>query len=115
MSLLRSGPMDYHLRRLAAAYELLLTRFSPCKVGDQVTLLKAYDPKEVTGWSHCKHFLIPGSPATVRHVECSTEGILEFNLEFDRETWIDQEGKEQPVSMRHLFRFRENEIEKLRN
>lgn len=32
------GPMSYYLSRLLAAYELLLTRYAPFKVGEQVML-----------------------------------------------------------------------------
>lgn len=110
ISMLRGGPMDYYLKQLLAARDLLLTRFAPFKVGDRVTLRRAYDPKEFTGWSHSKHFLIPGSPATVQSSDCSSEGDLIFDLVFDNESWIDDKGVERPVSEKHSYRFSEVEL-----
>ena len=111
IGLLATGPMDFYLKRLVAARELLLTRFAPFKVGDRVTLREPYQSAKITGWDQCKHFLIPGSPATVRGSDCTVDGRLEFDLEFDNETFF-HEGVEMPATSKHVFRFTEHELER---
>ena len=36
--MLSGGPLDYYLTEMAAAHELLMTRYAPFKVGDRVRL-----------------------------------------------------------------------------
>ena len=110
LSKFQSGPIDYYLKKLFKAREVLLTRFAPFKVGDRVTLSGPLVIEPNSGWNHCRHFLVPGEPATVRDSDCDLDGNFRFYIEFDNETWIDPEGKVQPVSSKHVFCFFEKQL-----
>lgn len=111
--LLRYGGLEYHLREMAAAYELLMNRFAPFKIGDRVKLTKApvINEKEAWGWLGSKHFLVPGALATVVESRCGEKGFV-FGVTFDRETWMDRHGHEQPVDQKHSYCFREEWLER---
>lgn len=111
-SQINCGPVGYTLDVLLAAYDTLINKYAPFKVGDRVELLttpKSANDKS-SGWWHCRHFMVPGNTATVRTVSCSSDGLLRFDVEFDRETWIDSKGEEKPVISKHVFCIFESEL-----
>lgn len=76
--------VDYVLDVLMTAYNLLLTRYSPVKVGDHVRL--TYTPRitweNAPGWMHAKSFMYAGAKATVRKLDVFTDGRLEAWVSF---------------------------------
>jgi hypothetical protein len=110
MRRLSGGPLDYYLKQLVKARELLLTRFAPFKVGDRIILWHTPIIEPESGWYCSRHFLVAGSLGTVKESDCDGEGRLRFYVEFDNETWIDYDGKEQPVISKHRFCFFEQQL-----
>lgn len=94
--LLNGGPLEYYLTELAAAHDLLMDRFAPFKVGDRVKLTKSPD---APGWTHCRHFLVPGALGTVMFAECGSRGFM-FFITFDDDSWIDETGFKRPIGTR---------------
>ena len=111
-SMMNSGPMSFTLDCLLAAYHTLVNEYAAFKVGQRVELRAV--PKAAlvrdSGWWHCRHVLAPGNEGTIRHVLCDSDGRLRYDVLFDRETWIDRDGKEQPVISKHVFCFFEKEL-----
>ena len=118
MSLFGSGPLDFYLRELIAAHDLLIKRFAPFKSGDRVRLITPPDFDKTTGLQHCKHFLVHGAEGTVKSVECG-EGGFRFGVVFDNESWIDtqgfvgKKGAYVAIDDKHAFSFSPNDIELL--
>ena len=114
VSQLTKGPASFTLECLFAAYRTLINQYALFKVGERVVLrdTPAAALQQDSGWWFCRHFLIPGNGATVQHVTCDSSGKLQYDVVFDRETWIDREGKEQPVSSKHVFRLVETDLTK---
>lgn len=108
--ILSSGPLDYTLQKLTKAHEVLMTRFAPFKVGDRVALRRAPDMDSNHGWRHCRHFLIPGAVGTVRSADCSLAGNLIFDVDFDHQPWIDQDGKKHDPAEHYTFCLREDSL-----
>ena len=114
MDLFGRGPLDFFLRELVAAHDLLMSRYAPFKVGDRVVLTKAPDYVQAPGWNGCEHFLVPGAAGTVVDTSCGERGFR-FDVLFDDESWIDTVGYRNPkgtfVPMapdrRHRFGFGE--------
>lgn len=109
IGMLRRGPFDFYMQRLTDCYDLLIERFAPFKVGDRVLLTRTPEINEKTapGWIGSKHFLVKGAIGTVREVYCDGKEFG-FQIEFDDETWLDRDGKAQPVSQKHTYHFRED-------
>ena len=111
-SMMNGGPMTFTLDCLLAAYNTLVNEYAAFKVGQCVELRAV--PKAAlvleSGWWHCQHFLVPGNEGTIRHVSCDSDGRLRYDVIFDRETWIDRDGKEQPVISKHVFSLFEKEL-----
>jgi hypothetical protein len=113
MRLFDSGPLDYHLLELSAAYELLMSRYAPFKVGDRVRLLRAPDFNKSPGWRGCEHFLVAGANGEVRTAECGSDGFR-FGVVFDEESWVnchDQSVHPIGEGNRHQFSFGEGWLE----
>lgn len=110
LSQFNGGPASFTVDVLFAAYHTLITQYAPFKVHQRVELAAAPTLKKDQGWWHCRHFLVPGNLATVEHVSCDSDGSLRFDVVFDRETWIDQNGEEQPVISKHMFSFFAHEL-----
>jgi hypothetical protein len=110
MNLLRRGPLEYDLKCLLKAQELLITVYAPFKVGDEVELSKTPDIDAGSGWRGSKHFLVEGAVATVRGVEVDSQGLC-FTLEFDNETYLHYHTNE-PIApeKKHGFCFRADSI-----
>lgn len=116
--LLEKGPSSYYVTEITGAYEYMMERFCPFKVGDTVMLKHAPDPMP-TGWVSSAHFLIAGSKAIVHSTECTPKGFL-FYIKFDNESWIKRDfaSKTEEVVLfepdrRHTFGFGENSLVKV--
>lgn len=72
----------------------------PFQEGDRVELIKA--PVCSGAWADSKHFLRKGEEGVVQSIELY-KGMLRANIVFDNETWIDPQGKQQPVHHKHTF------------
>lgn len=112
MSLLRTGPLHYYLRKMTDSVEYLLNRCSPFKVGDLVELAETpvIDGDVAPGWMSSRHFLVEGAKATVRSVDCDGDGLY-FGVCFEEETCI-YNGQKRPVTSRHIYTFRERFLRK---
>ena len=112
MAKLVNGPLDYYLEELSACYELLITRFSPHKLGDIVALkcTPRIDGSHAGGWMRGKHFLVQGARARVAKVTASGNGFT-YGLHFEGETWKDRDGVEHQMDKASLYMFHEKELE----
>ena len=108
-SMMNGGPMSFTLDCLLAAYKTLTEDYAAFRVGQLVAVRDGYMPPE--GWKHSRHFMVPANAATVCHVSVSSDGHLRYEVVFDRETWIDQRGLEQPVIQKHRYTFFEKELQ----
>lgn len=106
------GSMQWGVEQFISSYLSLFDRFCPLSVGDRVELVRNVPVKESSGWYHCRHFLIKDATATVRNRGYKDDHFT-FDIEFDHETWIDQEGNEQPVKNKHTFYFTEDFLRKI--
>lgn len=104
--LLAGGPFDYTLNELVSCYELLMSRFSPFKVGDRIELSKTpkITPQTAPGWMSAKCFLIKGAKGTVVYAECGSIGFR-YLIEFDNESWISSHDNEVRPIIRNKGRY----------
>lgn len=114
MAILSSGPLDYYLTEMAAAHELLMSRYAPFKVGDRVELAvtPTINCKTSYGWLGSKHFLKKGAKGTVIDASCGTRGFC-FGVMFDDESWISPIDKTVNLTepdKRHIFYFDERSL-----
>lgn len=93
--MLSGGPLDYYLTEMAAAHDLLMTRYAPFKVGDRVRLKAA---PEITGW---KSLLVAGAPGVVSRADCGSRGFM-FGVQFDADDTRSGKGE---------FAFSDGELE----
>jgi hypothetical protein len=111
-NLINSGPLNHYLDCLISAYNTLLTKYAPFKVGDRVALSHTPQIDKDSGWNHCRQFLIKGATGTVRESECDSKGVLHFSVEFDNESYIDEQTKQEHVTKeKHLFAFLETDLQ----
>ena len=96
---------EWSMEQMADSYISMFERFCPYKEGDHVELLKDV-PCDGSGWVTCKHFLIRGATATI-HSCGYGNGKFVFDVIFDDESWIDSDGKEQPIENKHTFGLNE--------
>jgi hypothetical protein len=82
--ILSGGPLEYYLTELAAAHDLLMTRYAPFKVGDRVRLKAAPEITESVrpGWMHYKTLLVAGALGVVSTASCGSRGFV-FDIIFD--------------------------------
>lgn len=109
--ILSRGPAQFYFEKIEEYVTALFGPCAPFHVGDRVKLVAA--PNTENSWSACRHFLIPGAEATIDGVDY-VDGHFVADLIFDDESWIDCNGKVQPVANRHAFRIAEQLIEVLR-
>ena len=83
--LLARGPLDYYLTEMTAAYDLLMQRFSPFKVGDKVQLAKAPAIEPISGWRAWQHLMHEGATGRVVCAECGSQGFM-FGVVWDADT-----------------------------
>lgn len=100
--LLSAGPLDFYLTEMAAAHELLMTRYAPFKIGDRVRLKAAPEITENVrpGWLGWKSLLVAGAPGFVVRADCGSGGFS-FRVVFDADTRRN----------RGEFMFGENDLE----
>lgn len=103
------GSFKWGVNQVIDSYLSMFERFCPFSVGDRVELINDVKVEEGSGWWGCKHFLVRGAKATVRERGYSN-GKFSFHIEFDRETWMDREGNEHPVTRKHIFHFSESSL-----
>jgi len=96
---------EWSMEQMADSYISIFERFCPYTDGERVELLKDV-PCEGSGWESCKHFLIRGSTATINSCGYS-DGKFVFDVIFDDETWIDDDGNEHHVENKHTFGINE--------
>ena len=101
--------LEWATEEIIDSYLSLYDRFCPFKIGDRVQLTKYYTKKD-TGWEHCKHFLNRGSTGKVVN-RGYKEGLFIFDIVFDNESWIDNDGVENKTKDKHTFAFNENWLE----
>jgi len=104
--LLSSGPANYYLQEVVGAYNYLVNRFSPFKVGDRVELAETPEIKECSGWWSSRHFLKTGEKCKIKEIECDSNGFRYF-VEFDNESWIDRSNVEYKIKDKYVYPFRE--------
>lgn len=111
--LLSRGPASFYVEQMVGAYDYLMERFAPFKVGDRVMLLKTPSPMP-SGWEHCRHFLVPGAYATVHQLSCDGNGFR-VEVEFLDESWINSAGEVIPMEpdRRHTFSFSDTSFVKV--
>ena len=82
--MLSGGPLDFYLTEMAAAYELLMTRYAPFRVGDRVRLKAAPEitNKVRPSWLYWKLLIVPGAQGVVVSADCGTDGFR-FGVKFD--------------------------------
>ena len=101
--MLSGGPLDYYLNEMAAAHELLMTRYAPFKVGDRVRLKAAPEITEKVryGWMGWKSLLVAGAPGVVVRADCGSRGFV-FGVQFDADDSRSGKGE---------FAFSDGELE----
>lgn len=108
-AVLSQGPAEYDLKCMLKATELLVTKYAPFKVGQRVELAATpiITKDKSYGWLHSKHFLVEGAQAVVASVDFDSED-LSFHVIFDDESWIDRDGKVNPIppERKHTYGFR---------
>jgi len=97
---------DTRMSRFKELAELLKTMREviettcPYKVGDTVYLNQAGLATE--GWACAAHTLVVGRKAIVKSRNFHN-GNFTLGLSFENETWIDTEGKEQPLDRPYVY------------
>jgi hypothetical protein len=111
--LLGSCEIDYTLKCLCHAYELLTQTYCKYPPNSKVKLTKAplINSSNASGWVGCQHFLIKGAKAVVKSVDVRSDGIINYSLVFDDESFIDAKGDIIPIKDHHTFSFGEDFIE----
>lgn len=84
--LLGNGPWQYYLDQLLKAYDLLMDKYAPFRVGDKVQLREAplIDDKHAPGWRGYEKLLRKGARGKVVEAEC-VDGRFRFGIVFDAE------------------------------
>lgn len=103
---------SYDIEQIRTTFNEMFERFCPFKVGDRVRLVRDWtDPRgDSPGWHHHMHTLVRDNVAVVKGRDFRN-GKFIFDLLFDKETWVDKDGVEHPVSKKGTFCFREDWLE----
>ena len=114
---LSNGPLSYYVENMVAAYDILMTRYAPFKVGDCVLLTKTpvINLSTASGWMGSKHFLVKGAAGTVATADCGTRGF-KFDVIFDDESWYNHVDKiyvKMAEDKRHRYCFGEDDLVKI--
>jgi hypothetical protein len=105
--LLSRGPASFYVEQMVGAYDYLMDRFAPFKVGDKVVMVKELQTIP-SGWSHCQHFLVPGARAVVEQIACDGKGFR-VDVSFLDESWINRDGEKIPMEPDRFHTFSFNE------
>ena len=100
------GSFDWGMKEVGESYLSMFDRFCPHDVGDRVELTKNVPVEQSSGWYPSRHFLIQGGKGTIQS-RGYRDGKFSFDVEFDDETWIDSNGDEQEVSLKHVYGLNE--------
>lgn len=114
MAVFRGGPATFVIKEIVNCQRSMFERFCPFSIGDRVQLSKTPNLDKSPAWASSKHFLIKGAAATIKDRGYSGD-LFTFSLEFDDESWIDNDGKEHFIvrpRSKHLYSFPENMITK---
>lgn len=107
IELLGGGPLDFYLSELIKRSDLLFSRYCPYQPGDRVALVR--DVECTGGWDTCGHFLVNGAKGTVHECRLDSEGKqFAFDVTFDNESWINDDGIVLPVTKKHTFKIAED-------
>lgn len=81
--MLNSGPAGYYLDTLVSAYELLMSRYAPFRVGDSVQLVNVPEISERInpGWRGYEAVLVADANGVVTSAECRA-GRFVFGVRF---------------------------------
>jgi len=112
MDILSRGPAEFYLKKMAEYAEALFSRFAPKRRGDTAILRHAPEISEkvAPGWMASKHFLVAGAVGTVDSVDYY-DGKFRIGVVFVDESWIDRDGKKQPVTTgKHVYVLSEDEV-----
>jgi hypothetical protein len=109
---LTDSEYGFKLTELIDAHGSLFDRFCPFKVGDRVRLTKTPEisKKIAWGWLRGKHFLVAGAKATVTSRGYRGDAFC-FGLVFDDESWIDGDGRLNPMDRPSVYTFSEYSVE----
>lgn len=78
VQILGRGPMSHYLEELIACHQLLVTRFTPFRVGDKVRLTKTpvIDGQNSHGWIPYKKNLVAGVEGTISAISVGCGGFV---------------------------------------
>ena len=110
---LLSNEFGFKLNEILQNYASLFNRFCPYNVGDRVKLKQTLDIEKDSGWYGSKHFLVEGAIATVKTCGDYRNNLFFFGLEFDAESYINQNGEIKLIIAKHLYYLFESQIETL--
>lgn len=111
-SALSTGPASFYFEQILDYYHGCMAA-SKFKEGDKVKLKEDVDTSDAPGWHYCKHFLIKGAEATVKSVDYS-KGKFYYDIIFDNETYINNDGEVKPVSKKHTFNFQQHYLKRIK-
>ena len=78
-----------------------LIKFLPFHKGDRIALSKNHPCQG--NWEYSKHFLVKGAEGVIRSIGFYDDRGFYADVVFDKESWIDDKGKVQPVSRKHAY------------
>ena len=96
--------LKYYLEKVVQ-HEKSLFEYAKFKVGDRVKLRKSLTFDDNHGWKHYEHMMKRGAKAIIIDVDHDME--FTYDIEFDKETWVDWDGNVQPTTIKHTFHFSE--------
>jgi hypothetical protein len=91
-------PSEWEVKRIQECVEGLFT-FAKFKVGDRVKMAATYpiNKEDSWGWMAYRHLFKSGSKATVVSVDWYNN-TFNYMIEFDQNTWIDDQNNIHPCS-----------------
>jgi hypothetical protein len=105
--------LPYQVGNLIAAYEMLVTRYAPLKVGQRACLVSDEGLNAVfaPGWVGCFHFIQVGAACRVEEVSV-IGGKWRFLVTFEQESWMGDDKQVHYVydPNRHWFSFGEQHL-----
>jgi len=102
-----SGSFEWGVKEMADSYLSIFDRFCPFDAGDRVELVKNVSVSNISNWYNSRHFLIQGGKATVE-ARGYRDGKFSFDVVFDNETWIDNNGDERAADNKHTYTLDES-------
>lgn len=106
--ILSSGPASYYFKGIEDCIDGLFS-YAKFKEGDIVELVRDIDCSDKPGWGGCEHFLKAGSRASIDEVNF-IDRSFRYGVQFENESWIDQDKVIRPVKQKHQFWMRESNL-----